>query len=204
MAASSKKLRRYELATISGARFARAIGIDAAEHVRLAVAVHHLPVLVALVARDDDDRKGRRTLPCELEEVTQAEHVDLERLERAFVALFHDRLSGQVKHDVGVAALPDLTQAVSIADVALVMVETVRELEHGEEIRLGGWGARETRHVRADSGEPGREPTALESGVAGDEDLSIAEAREGSLQCVHYFQTAQGASSFAHMSCTRR
>ena len=59
------------------------------------------------------------------------------------------------------------------AEIAHVTLDVMHHLRHArlfEQARLGGGWQRETGHLGAQIGEPERQPTALEAGMAGYED----------------------------------
>ncbi len=147
------------------------VDVVAAHRLVLAVAPEPLAVLVALVARHDDDGAGPALLPERLEHVGGPEHVRRHRLHRLLVGEPDERLRGEVEHEVG-------------ARLAEHRAEPRRG--RGRRRRRAGRRARPRRPRRATGSvsgaraypvtsaprlaQPEREPAALEAGVPGEED----------------------------------
>ena len=80
-------------------RLAHRIDIVAAERVVFAVGEFPFPILVALVAGDDDDRTAQFGPPYGFQQIGRADDIGVERLERFGVTAPHNRLRRQVEND---------------------------------------------------------------------------------------------------------
>ncbi len=155
-----------------GAAFAAAVGIVSAHRLVLAIGPVPLLILVALVAGDDDDGADARRAADGVEQMDGAEHVDRVGLHRALVGEAHQRLRGHVDDDLGREVAHGGFQRGQVANVPANGLELAVQVEQAIEARLG----RRIERVAADLGshreQPEGEPTALEAGVPGKENLA--------------------------------
>ncbi len=110
------------------------------------------------------------------------------------VARAHQRLGGQVEHDLGPRRLAREAARRRIADVADMMTVGGRGAEQVVQARRGLRGKRQPGHLRPQARQPQRQPGALEAGVAGEENaLASPEVGVGSASGCSFQQDFQGA-----------
>ena len=157
---------------------AAGIGIVAAEGLVLAVAPEPFLVLVAFVGGDDDHGTDGWAAAYGVQEVGRPHHVRFVGQERLLVAQPHQRLRRHVNDDLGAGFLEDSLQEPEIADVAHHTPHPAFQLRQLEKARHGRGGQRIAREIGPEIAEPGREPGALEAGMAGQKDaLTLPETR---------------------------
>ena len=151
-------------------RFARAVGIVAAERIALLEIARRRAtvILVALVACDHDD--GAWEIHCAdgFEQIGGAEHVGGEGRHRFAIGNADERLRGEVKNEFGLPFADGVFELMRVPDVLDGVLHPAFQFEREEERRLQR-GQREAVDVCAEAEQPFAKPCALEAGVAGDQ-----------------------------------
>ena len=158
-----------------GTGLAAGIGIGAAHGFVFAVGPDPFAVVVALVGGDVDHGLDAGRLAHRFQQVDRAHDVDGVGFHRRGVGVAHQRLGGQMQHDVGPRSLHGAGQCLGVAQVGEGMAGKagLKPCDR-EEIRLGRRRQRIAMHFRAHVGQPQAQPAALEAGVAGHEDALAA------------------------------
>ena len=196
--------RREERAAIGGhhelgATLAAAVGVVAAHGVDLAAAPVPLRVLVAFVAgyhHHGTDAGGRAHAFQHAHGAHDVGHVGAHRV---LVRQPHDRLGGEVEHDLGFAFGERLGQGLPVEDVADHRAHGIAHARDAEEVGVGRRRQRIARDARPHRPQPQGKPAALEAGMSGQEDaFTVPEG--GS---VHELLQALLAAGIAHVDRLR-
>ena len=100
------------------------------------ISIHGLSVVVALVARHDNDRARTIAQTQDVEKVGYAHHVRLKRFDRQGVGAPDERLCSEVEDEIRIALFHDLGQCGSIAHVPPGRV-CIQKQDLGRRIEMG-------------------------------------------------------------------
>jgi hypothetical protein len=146
-----------------------AIDVLATQRIVLAIAPHPFDIVIAFVAGDHHRHTGPARLPQRLEHVHRADDVGREGIHRIGIGSRHDRLGGEVEHEIGPCLENGTAHRVQIAHIDQAMVDPAIQPQLLEHRRRGGNVARQADHLGAELEQPCRQPAALEAGMPGDE-----------------------------------
>src|ERR1035438_4763307 len=161
-----------ELATVCrddnfGAGFAGSIRVVPTKRIRLTIRPDPFLILVTLVSRDAHDCAHARSLADRLRQMHRTHDVRAVCAYRVGIRAPNDRLCCQMKDDFRIKLRH---RGVELGIIAHVAANIINDCSHGREIEHVGFGARVESvpsNLRAQSIQPEREPTALETGVTG-------------------------------------
>jgi hypothetical protein len=169
-----------------------AVRIVAAQRVGLAIAPEPFAIQVALVGGDDHDRAHGRGVPHRLQHVGGSDDVRRVGADRVGVGLPHQRLRREMEDDLRLEVSRALQQRLGVADVSAAILDQLPEAERGKKARLRMRVERVAANFGTQGRQPKREPSALETRVAGHQDAAPAPPRD--------HQVFHGAFSDAHNS----
>ena len=148
-------------------RLAHRVNVVPAQRVVFPVGIIPLPILVALVAGDDDDGAIQLRPPHGLQQMRGADHVSLERGERFGIRAPHQRLRSQVEDHFRLDPLHGIGQALQMTDIAENLAGKGSGLDDLVEIGLRGRRQADAPDLGAELLQPKGEPAAFEAGMAG-------------------------------------
>jgi hypothetical protein len=137
-------------------------------------------VVIDLVGGDHENRRPGRMGVDRIEEHTRADDIGAPGLLRVADGATHQCLGRHVQHEIGFGGLYETRHRVRIADIGDMAVGLARDIGQLEKRRPGFGRKPRTGHLRAHGREPQRRPTALEPGMAGQQDaFALPEGRFG-------------------------
>ena len=155
-----------------GAAFAAAVRIVAAHRLVLTIGPVPFLIFVALIAGDDDDGANAGSVPDGFQKVNGAEDVDRVGLHRALIGEADERLRGHVEDNLGLEiARADWSAARSRTSARMDLSLAV-EIKQAIETGIGGRIKRVATEIGAHGQQPESQPTTLEAGVSGKENLA--------------------------------
>ena len=126
------------------------------------------PVLIGLVAGDDQHDARLGAAAHGIEQRHGAEHIGRECLDRCGIRGTDQRLCGQVHHHLGLRGLQCGFQRRAVIDVGVDEATAGGQVQQVVKVRLGGRRQGKARDLRPPFRPASSQPGALESGVAGD------------------------------------
>ena len=141
----------------------------AAHGVIFAVPPFPLPVLIAFVAGDINNRSYGFCLPAHFKNVQRPHHIGGICFYRIAIRCAYQRLGREMKNNFRLKSAEYVLQSLNIADVC--NLRTNIQIQQTPVRRVGRSGQRIPTNVRAQSLKPESQPTALEPGMASQKNL---------------------------------
>ena len=154
-------------------RLAGTVRIMAAQRVDLPIGILPFAIFIHLVGSDEHDGADRVHRPCCLQHARGAHYVGGQRAERITIALPHQGLRCEVEYDFRLRRDERRLESCQIGQIG-ARIRSEQGLDAGGLEQTGRRGRVERKAMDAgrEMMEPKREPAALESGVARDEDAA--------------------------------
>ncbi|MCY1418488.1 hypothetical protein D9M71_340490 [compost metagenome] len=196
MALGRKERRGIGLREDLAASLATAVRVVPAQRFVLTVGPSPFLVGVHLVGGDHHAGTNATDLAHRFEQVESAHDIGRIGAQRIAVAFAYQGLGRQVQDDFRLHFGDQLQQHTQVAHVATAVIDAFADPRQFEQARLGRRVEGKTGDLGTQALQPKRQPAALETGVAGDQDALAGPERRAQAHCFH------GASPLLH-NCSR-
>ena len=174
-------------------RLAGAVGIVAPQRIVLSIGLPGLAVEIDLIGGDHHHRRADPGGAHRLHQVDRSGDVGGKGFGRLGIAFQHQRLRGEVEHELRAGGLECCRQRRGIAHIADRVSDPRRDPGLLKQTGIGRRGQRIAMHLRAQPFQPQAQPRSLEAGMSGDKHPAAAVN-------IAKHQRFQGAWPLSHIS----